>query len=176
MAHKPQSALEYRITYGWAILIIVIVAGVLYSLGVFSPSNTASTGVTGFSGFQVTQICEPGGVVVVTVGNAPGYTVNVTNLTVDFNNAKHYILVSHRLAPEQTAQFFINNGCQSASSARYSLQVNINYTELGQAFPGPYVSAGTFFGSTSTLEGNFLDYSGNGNNASGGGAIFKPLP
>ena len=29
---KSQSALEYMMTYGWAILIIVIVAAVLYSV------------------------------------------------------------------------------------------------------------------------------------------------
>ncbi len=37
MASKLQSAMEYLMTYGWAILIIAIVLGVLYYLGVFSP-------------------------------------------------------------------------------------------------------------------------------------------
>ena len=37
LTHKSQSALEYMMTYGWAILVIVIVAAVLYSLGIFSP-------------------------------------------------------------------------------------------------------------------------------------------
>ncbi|MGC8533630.1 MAG: hypothetical protein ACP5MV_03330 [Candidatus Parvarchaeum sp.] len=46
---KSQSALEYMMTYGWAILVIVIVAGVLYSLGIFSPSSSLSTTITGFS-------------------------------------------------------------------------------------------------------------------------------
>ncbi|MCL4399276.1 hypothetical protein M1293_02090, partial [Candidatus Parvarchaeota archaeon] len=46
---KSQSALEYMMTYGWAILIIVIVAAVLYSLGIFSPSSSISSTVTGFS-------------------------------------------------------------------------------------------------------------------------------
>ena len=32
---RSQSALEYMMTYGWAILIIVIVAAVLYSFGIF---------------------------------------------------------------------------------------------------------------------------------------------
>ena len=36
---RSQSALEYMMTYGWAILIIVIVAVVLYSMGIFSPSS-----------------------------------------------------------------------------------------------------------------------------------------
>ena len=36
---KSQSAMEYLMTYGWAILIIAIVLGALFSLGVFSLSN-----------------------------------------------------------------------------------------------------------------------------------------
>ena len=36
---KAQSAMEYLMTYGWAILMIAIVLGVLFSLGVFSNAN-----------------------------------------------------------------------------------------------------------------------------------------
>ncbi len=36
---SAQSAMEYLMTYGWAILIIIIVLGVLYLLGVFSPNG-----------------------------------------------------------------------------------------------------------------------------------------
>ncbi len=36
---QAQSAMEYLMTYGWAILIIAIVLGALFSLGVFSSSN-----------------------------------------------------------------------------------------------------------------------------------------
>ncbi len=37
--HKSQSALEYLTTYGWAILIIAVVLGALFSLGVFNSNN-----------------------------------------------------------------------------------------------------------------------------------------
>ncbi len=36
MPMKMQSAMEYLTTYGWAILVIALVVGVLYSLGVFN--------------------------------------------------------------------------------------------------------------------------------------------
>ncbi|MEM3820345.1 MAG: LamG-like jellyroll fold domain-containing protein [Candidatus Micrarchaeaceae archaeon] len=38
---KSQSAMEYLMTYGWAILIIAVVLGALYSLGVFNANNFA---------------------------------------------------------------------------------------------------------------------------------------
>jgi len=36
MRRKGQTAMEYLMTYGWAILIIIVVVAALYSLGVFS--------------------------------------------------------------------------------------------------------------------------------------------
>jgi hypothetical protein len=38
---KAQAAIEYLMAYGWAILVIAVVRGVLYSLGIFNPSNFA---------------------------------------------------------------------------------------------------------------------------------------
>ncbi len=38
---KAQSAMEYLMTYGWAILIIAVVLGALFSLGVFNPNSFA---------------------------------------------------------------------------------------------------------------------------------------
>jgi len=39
---KGQTAMEYLMTYGWAILIIIVVVAALYSLGVFSVSPGVS--------------------------------------------------------------------------------------------------------------------------------------
>lgn len=36
---RGQSALEYLVTYGWAILAIVIIAGVLWYFGIFNPAK-----------------------------------------------------------------------------------------------------------------------------------------
>jgi len=36
---KGQTAIEYLMTYGWAILIILIVAGVLAYYGIFAPAG-----------------------------------------------------------------------------------------------------------------------------------------
>ena len=36
---KSQAAMEYLMTYGWAILIIALALGVLYSLGIMNPKN-----------------------------------------------------------------------------------------------------------------------------------------
>ena len=53
LGKKGQSALEYLMTYGWAILIIIIVGGVLYYYGVFSPSKLVGESKVGFGKVQI---------------------------------------------------------------------------------------------------------------------------
>lgn len=38
MRNKAQTAMEYLMTYGWAILIVIVVVAALYSMGVFTIS------------------------------------------------------------------------------------------------------------------------------------------
>lgn len=49
MKRKGQSAMEYLMTYGWAILIVIIVAAALYALGVFNPATFTGRTATGFT-------------------------------------------------------------------------------------------------------------------------------
>ncbi len=63
--HRLQSAMEYLMTYGWAILVIAVVLGVLYSLGIFSPSNFAPKASPGSC-----QVFRPN-------GPGTGYDVNL---------------------------------------------------------------------------------------------------
>jgi hypothetical protein len=46
---KAQSAMEYLMTYGWAILIVIIVAAALYALGIFNPATYTGRVPTGFT-------------------------------------------------------------------------------------------------------------------------------
>ena len=40
MRRKGQAAMEYLMTYGWAILIIIVVVGALFAMGVFKTKST----------------------------------------------------------------------------------------------------------------------------------------
>jgi len=53
---KAQSAMEYLMTYGWAILIIAVVLGALFELGVFNPMTFAPKAPPG-----ACQIFRPNG-------------------------------------------------------------------------------------------------------------------
>jgi len=50
---KGQTALEYLMTYGWAILIVIIVVGALFALGLTKPCRWVGTQVREFADFRV---------------------------------------------------------------------------------------------------------------------------
>ena len=149
---KSQSALEYMMTYGWAILIIVIVAAVLYSLGIFSPSSSIGTTVTGFSGLgSPTALCMPNGGLRLRLGDNIGTTINITSINVTVNGATSTIRPNRTIPAQGTYIFYVPNVCGTSAGARYSFTSIVTYTEPGQTFPGPYFSTGAVSGTVSSL-------------------------
>ncbi len=149
--HKSQSALEYMMTYGWAILIIVIVAAVLYSLGIFSPSSSISTTMTGFSGLgSPTALCMPNGGLRLRLGDNIGTTINITSINVTANGATETVRPNKTIPTQGTYIFYVPNVCGTSAGARYSFTSTVTYTEPGQTFAGPYFSSGTASGAISS--------------------------
>jgi hypothetical protein len=92
-----QAAMEYLMTYGWAILIIAVVLGVLFQLGVFSTSSFAPRAPPG-----ACQIFRP---------NGPGTSQNINLMGVctgqlpqyvaQFNGASGYITAGNPMSLRQ---------------------------------------------------------------------------
>ena len=74
---KLQSAMEYLMTYGWAILIIAVVLGALFSLGVFGNllGNHCVT-TPGWSCISAT-LSSSTGVLTMSIGQATGSTIYI---------------------------------------------------------------------------------------------------
>ncbi len=159
LPRRSQSALEYMMTYGWAIVVIVIVAGVLYSLGIFSPASSLSSTVTGFSNLgSVTGECTANGVLRISLGDSTGYPINITSVTAKSSTGQISTFKPNStvdpnpiIQPTSSYIFSVPNICPAAGS-RYSLAVTVNYTEPGQVFSGPYQSTGTVAGSVSSTD------------------------
>ncbi|MFH0817073.1 MAG: hypothetical protein V1909_00390 [Candidatus Micrarchaeota archaeon] len=75
---KGQGAFEYMMSYGWAVLVIVVLAVVLWNLGVFNPSQ--ATQATGFSVIRPVAWNFQG------AGAGGSNTLYVSNATVAFSN------------------------------------------------------------------------------------------
>jgi hypothetical protein len=72
---KAQGAMEFMMTYGWAILIISVIIGVLFGLGVFNSGSLVSTACVPASGFQCTgPSLLTTGVLTLTYGQNTGVT------------------------------------------------------------------------------------------------------
>ena len=136
MKTKAQSALEYMMTYGWAILIIVIVAAVLYSMGIFNPSAASGNTSSGFGGFSVTSYsCSASKGISVTFGNNIGYTItpSATPLVLSSSGLASGVSLSSTASPVVPGgTFTVKNGsaapCGTAGS-KYSLEFTFSYLD-----------------------------------------------
>lgn len=79
---KGQTALEYLMTYGWALLIIVVVGAALYALGVFNPATYATEGCRGFGYFQYSDIKIAAGQIDLQVVT-PSQAVTIDSIIID---------------------------------------------------------------------------------------------
>jgi uncharacterized protein (UPF0333 family) len=87
MQRKGQAAMEFLMTYGWAILAAVIAIGVLAYFGVFSPGKympevCTLTAPLGCDEFQISAATTPNSINLI-VRNGAGEGIFISNFTVD---------------------------------------------------------------------------------------------
>lgn len=81
-----QSAMEYLITYGWAILIIAIALGVLFELGLFNPSSFVSTSCIFPADFScIYSTIYSNGTLVVDMEQSTSAPINITAIGCNAN-------------------------------------------------------------------------------------------
>ncbi len=85
MENRGQTALEYLITYGWAILVILIVLAVLWYYGIFNPATWAGAQVVSSTSFQVLDSKMTNSTLSFSVGNKVGSSVTITALAISGN-------------------------------------------------------------------------------------------
>ncbi len=142
---RSQSALEYMMTYGWAILIIVIVAAVLYSMGIFNPSSSSNTTATGFAQFTPLDFsCTPQTGFSAVFGNDLGSVIKIYNASLVSSSEMSALNLSIKGGPAYILQggtFDVINSTASpcpSSGSRYALDFKfvftyegVNYTSIG---------------------------------------------
>jgi len=92
MREKGQAAMEYLMTYGWAILIIIVVIGALFAMGVFKTESAVACSpcfsnfaFVDYSGGTLVVRNGPNEIDTVSASAVPdaGDAVNVSSTTVD---------------------------------------------------------------------------------------------
>ena len=143
---KGQSALEYLMTYGWAILIIIVVGGVLYYYGVFSPGKIVGESKVGFSKVQIDTwgVDAANDDLKVIFENRVGKDITITNVTVG-TVANDGLAISLD-AGEKSPSFVTLNSPAVDTGDSYKWDVTITY------YIDEYGSSDTFT-STGMLSG-----------------------
>jgi len=158
---KGQTAIEYLMTYGWAILIILIVAGVLAYYGIFAPSGFLGPTARGFGQVQVLNpwsLAAVNGVMTLNLENRVGGTISITNITYTLTNGGTASLwaaptcssgcvgVSANLTSGSKGVFLISptQTVIGTAGSTYTATVTINYEYSGGAFSSTGTISGTY--------------------------------
>ncbi len=128
---KAQAALEYLMTYGWAILIIVIAIGALYAMGVFNvgAGSTCSPCFAPGADFTYQQHSVVSDILYLELQEGPN-AISLTNVTATTTTGATY---------NETATAIIANANQIikvdvtgiTSASAYSVDLAITYTRSG---------------------------------------------
>ncbi len=132
---KGQAALEFLMTYGWAILIVVVVVAALFAMNVFNPSSFVGETASGFASFTVTGWSySQAGVVNFTLGNKLGEQITITNVSVktsDGTTASDN--TTNLVGPNGKVSYSVSGLPASTQGTQYSATVSISYTWQGQS-------------------------------------------
>jgi hypothetical protein len=143
---KGQTAIEYLMTYGWAILIILIVAGVLAYYGIFAPAGFLGPTARGFGQVQVLNpwsLTAANGALTLNLENRVGGTIEVTaiNYTLTNGGSGTYSGTGVNLA--------CPNGCVTGST---NLTSGSKAVFVATPTPGPSaITAGSTYTATVTI-------------------------
>ena len=115
---KAQSAMEYLMTYGWAILIIAVVLGALFQLGVFSGASLVGTSCIGSPGYLCkSPTLTASGYLTFTLGQNTGATL-------------YNVELACASSPDSTGQPYPNSAYNSISSSGLSLPASTTGNSL----------------------------------------------
>ena len=141
MTRKGQSAMEYLMTYGWAILVIIIVIAVLFYIGVLNPRNVTPSTCTFPPGLTCAsfKLGDGDGILELKIGQATGRSIVVygfkctQNVSTQANNT----ITNVSIGPGESAWV---NGPLSPNSIKCTDLTNTNLTAttsaLGESFKG----------------------------------------
>ncbi|MEM0146940.1 MAG: hypothetical protein QW091_01495 [Candidatus Micrarchaeaceae archaeon] len=123
---KAQSAMEYLMTYGWAILIIAVVLGALFSLGVFNAGSFLGSQCLLQAGFSCPSLSmTTSGVLTINLLQATSAPINITAYGCNTNST-----IIHMQTP--------NN----PPSNQITMQIGSNYTFSVQCYSGASLFSG----------------------------------
>jgi hypothetical protein len=161
---KGQTAMEYLMTYGWAILIIMVVLVVLFYLGVLNPAIPAQCSFPAGISCVSYKLDASGGNLTLAIGQGTGHPINVTGVacsdnmssgymptSINYSNGGWVVMNSGSQATVASPGGTIHVECTSGGAAIVNATVGANY--IGNMYIN-YTEMDT--GVTHTVTGQFM--------------------
>ncbi len=195
MSKRGQGALEFLMTYGWAIIAVLITIFGLAYFGVLNPSLFLPESCTFFPGLACTDVVVGGNSIVFSIRNGIGSTINNLQISIPSLGCSTGII----FLPDGSSKRLGATGCAiTGSSVKRDISISYNtgsiqHTRTGsvsaQVGPGVQVAEYTFddgtandlsgFGNSGTLidntNCNVAGYSNNGCSLDGSGDYIDVL-
>ncbi|MBI2650686.1 hypothetical protein HYX04_05255 [Candidatus Woesearchaeota archaeon] len=124
-AKKSQAALEFLMTYGWAILVVLVAVGALAYFGVLSPDKFLPAKCTLQAGLACVDHKATATELTLRVQNSLGYDITVDDVKATGCTPKG----SQGILANGAAAQWTLTGCTNSGS-KYNGQANITYTTI----------------------------------------------
>jgi uncharacterized protein (UPF0333 family) len=122
---KSQAAMEFLMTYGWAILVVLVAIGALAYFGVLSPDKFLPSKCQLPAGMACTDHKADAGASSVTVVLRNGMGFDANSITIDITGCATSATGS--LTNGQQTSFTAST-CSLTSGGKFSGEVNVTYT------------------------------------------------
>ena len=126
MKRKSQAALEFLMTYGWAILVVLVVIGALAYFGILNPEGLLPSRCTLQTGLRCVDHTITPTVVTAVVQNSLGYDISAVTVYAGQCGSSGPVTIAN----DNQVKFAI--ACTApgplTTGARYSNTINVSYT------------------------------------------------
>ncbi|MBW2976407.1 hypothetical protein KY347_03100 [Candidatus Woesearchaeota archaeon] len=138
---KSQAAMEFLMTYGWAILVVLVAIGALAYFGVLSPDRFLPSKCQLPSGVACTDFKVDGTADTISVVLRNGMGFDATDVTVAVSGCTSPAAIT---LPNGDQQTFIATACGLSSGTKFSGDVNVSYTNADTSLS--HIAQGTLTG------------------------------
>ncbi len=138
---RAQAATEFLVTYGWAILVVIILMAVLFYAGLFNPSQTQPNVCVfspGFSCYSF-KVGNENGSLELDLGQVTGKPISITGLSCSQNETRSPAFLNNSITIPSGEHRWITGGdsgnnitCEDArgeTGSRYKGEICVSYTE-----------------------------------------------
>ncbi|RLI91611.1 MAG: hypothetical protein DRO89_03640 [Candidatus Altiarchaeales archaeon] len=126
---KGQASLEYLMTYGWAILVILVMGLVLWQMGFFNPPP-AGHGCSGFSHIVPLDTKLSGNKLTIVISNEAGARLDVKSVSATIGSETKTGTFSGVMRPGRTEEVNITLSNTYTSGEYYRANIVIEYENL----------------------------------------------